>query len=126
MEQQGTGKRKLAAILSADVAGYSRLMGADEHATVHRLTAYRAVFADSITQHAGPVVDTAGDSGLAELASVVEVVQCAVELQRALADQNAQLPETRQMMFRIGVNLGDVIEQADGSINGRRPRRRSL
>jgi class 3 adenylate cyclase len=74
MEQQGTGKRKLAAILSADVAGYSRLMGEDEHATVHRLTAYRAVFADSITQHAGRVVDTAGDSALAEFASVVEAV----------------------------------------------------
>ena len=126
MEQQGTGKRKLAAILSADVAGYSRLMGEDEHATVHQLTAYRAVFADLITQHAGRVVDTAGDSVMAEFASVVEAVQCAVEIQRALADRNAQLPETRQMMFRIGVNLGDVIEQADGSINGRRPRRRSL
>jgi len=75
MEQQGTGNRKLAAIPSADVAGYSRLMGEDERATVHRFTAYRAVFADSITQHAGRVVDTAGDSALAEFASVVEVIR---------------------------------------------------
>src|SRR2546422_11099010 len=101
MEQQGTGKRKLAAILSADVAGYSRLMGADEHATVHRLTAYRAVFADSITQHAGPVVDTAGGSGLGEPASGVEGGQCAGEVPPAVADQNAQLPETPQVEFRI-------------------------
>ena len=71
----GTGNRKLAAIPSADVAGYSRLMGEDERATVHRFTAYRAVFADSITQHAGRVADTAGDSALAEFASVVEVIR---------------------------------------------------
>jgi len=111
-------KRKLAAILSADVAGYSRLMGADEEATVAALNACRAIFKDEIESRNGRVVDTAGDSVLAEFPSVVEAVRTAVEVQHALAHRNDGLPKDQQMLFRIGVNLGDVIEQDDGTIYG--------
>jgi adenylate cyclase len=110
--------RKLAVILSADVVGYSRLMGADEPATVQTLNAHRAVFKDLITAHQGRVVDTAGDSVLAEFASVVEAVSCAVAVQQALQTRNETLPPARRMHFRLGLNLGDVIAQADGSIYG--------
>jgi adenylate cyclase len=110
--------RKLAAILSADVAGYSRLMGEDEAATHGTLTAYREVFAQLIAQHQGRVVDTAGDSVLAMFDSVVEAVRCAADVQQALQARNEALPAARKMAFRVGVNLGDVIEQADGSIYG--------
>ena len=110
--------RKLAAILSADVAGYSRLMGEDEAATLATLTAYRQVFAQVTARHQGRVVDTAGDSVLAIFDSVVEAVQCATEIQRTLQARNETLPAARRMVFRVGVNLGDVIEQADGSIYG--------
>ena len=111
-------KRKLAAILSADVAGYSRLMGADEEATVATLNDCRAIFKTRIAEHHGRVVDTAGDSVLAEFPSVVEAVRTAIEVQDALARRNEVLPEDRRMLFRIGVNVDDVIEQADGSIYG--------
>ena len=111
-------KRKLAAILSADVVGYSRLMGADEEATVSALNDCRAIFKTSIAEHHGRVVDTAGDSVLAEFPSVVEAVRTAIEVQDALARRNEVLPEDRRMLFRIGVNVDDVIEQADGSIYG--------
>ena len=111
-------RRKLAAILSADVAGYSRLMGEDEAATLGTLTAYRAVFAQLIAQHQGRIVDTAGDSVLAMFDSVVEAVQCAADVQHGLRARNAALLAARRMAFRVGVNLGDVIEQADGSIYG--------
>jgi adenylate cyclase len=111
-------RRKLAAILSADVAGYSRLMGEDETATLGTLNTSRAVFRQLIAQHQGRVVDTAGDSVLAIFDSVVEAARCAAEVQRALGAKNEALPATRRMEFRIGVNLGDVIEQADGSIYG--------
>jgi len=110
--------RKLAAILSADVAGYSRLMGADEEATVAALNACRNIFKDEIKRRQGRVVDTAGDSVLAEFPSVVEAVRTAVQVQQALAQRNEGLPEDRRMEFRIGVNLGDVIEQDDGTIYG--------
>ena len=103
-------KRKLTAILSADIAGYSRLMGEDEEATVRTLTAHRQMMATSIQQHRGRVVDSPGDNLLADFASVVDAVQCAVEIQQVLKVRNAQLPENRKMVFRIGVNLGDVIE----------------
>jgi adenylate cyclase len=106
-------KRKLTAILSADVKSYSRLMGADEEATVRTLQAYKEVMASSIQHHRGRVVDTAGDSVLAEFASVVDAVQCAVEIQQVLRAKNAMLSETRRMEFRIGINLGDVIEEGD-------------
>ena len=106
-------KRKLAAILSADVKGYSRLMGADEEATVRTLEEYKEVMASSIQHHRGRIVGTAGDSVLAEFSSVVDAVQCAVEIQQVLRAKNALLPETRRMEFRIGINLGDVIEEGD-------------
>ena len=106
-------KRKLTAILSADVKGYSRLMGTDEEATVRTLQEYREVMASSIQHHRGRILDTAGDSVLAEFASVVDAVQCAVEIQQVLRAKNALLPEDRRMEFRIGINLGDVIEEGD-------------
>lgn len=106
-------KRKLAAILSADVAGYSRLMGEDEAATVRALETYRRVISDLIQQHRGRVVDSPGDNILAEFASVVDAVQCAVAVQKEIQARNLELPETRRMQFRIGINLGDVIEEED-------------
>jgi adenylate cyclase len=110
-------KRKLAAILSADVKGYSRLMGEDEIGTIRTLNAYKEVMTSLIQQHHGKVVDAPGDNLLAEFASVVDTVQCAVEIQKELKTQNSELPENRGMEFRIGVNLGDVIEQ-EGKIFG--------
>ena len=106
-------KRKLSAIFSADVEGYSRLMGDDEASTVRTLEAYRKVMADLIDQFRGRVVDSPGDNLLAEFGSVVDAVQCAVEIQEVLKAKNEELPENRKMMFRIGVNLGDVIEEGD-------------
>jgi len=101
-------QRRLAAILSADVKGYSRLMGEDEVATVRTLTAYREVMAALIRERSGRVVDATGDNVLAEFASVVDALECAVELQRELKSRNAQLPAPRRLEFRIGINLGDV------------------
>jgi adenylate cyclase len=109
--------RKLAAILSADVEGYSRLMDDNEEATVRTLTAYRNTITDLVEQARGRIVDTPGDNILAEFPSVVDSVNCAVEIQRELAEQNAELPANRRMEFRIGVNLGDVIEE-EGRIYG--------
>jgi len=106
-------KRKLSAILSADVKGYSRLMGDDEVATVRTLEAYRETIASMIQQYRGRVVDSPGDNLLAEFASVVDAVQCSVEIQQVLKAKNSELPEDRRMEFRIGVNLGDVIEEGD-------------
>jgi adenylate cyclase len=106
-------KRKLVAILSADVEGYSRLMGNDEASTIHTLTAYKEAMTAHINQNRGRVVDAPGDNLLAEFASVVNAVQCAVEIQRELAERNKELPEKRKMAFRIGVNLGDVVEEKD-------------
>lgn len=111
-------KRTLAAILAADVAGYSRLMGGDERATVAALNASREIFRHHIEGHSGRVVDTAGDSVLAVFDSVVEAVECALDVQRHIAAHNADTPEDRQMRFRIGINLGDIIEQDDGTIYG--------
>src|SRR5512139_1039202 len=110
-------KRKLTAILSADVKGYSRLMGGDEEGTLRMLNTYKEVMGSLIQQHRGRVVGTAGDSMLAEFASVVDAVQCGVEIQQVLRAKNALLPETRRMEFRIGINLGDVIEE-EGRIYG--------
>jgi adenylate cyclase len=101
--------RKLAAILSADVKGYSRLMGDDEAATVRTLTEYRSVITSTVARHGGRVVDAPGDNVLAEFSSVVGAVQGAVEIQQALQSRNAALPDSRRMQFRIGINLGDVI-----------------
>lgn len=110
-------KRKLSAILSADVKGYSRLMGDDEEATVRTLTTYRTAISDLVQQFRGRVIDTPGDNILTEFPSVVDAVNCAVEIQRELAERNAELPDNRKMEFRIGINLGDVIEE-DGRIYG--------
>ena len=101
--------RKLAAILSADVEGYSRLMGDDEAATVRTITEYREAIASTVTRHGGRVVDATGDNVLAEFSSVVDAVQGAVEIQGELRRRNAELPSSRRMPFRIGINLGDVI-----------------
>ena len=110
-------KRKLAAILSADVKGYSHLMGEDEEGTIRKLNAYVEAITGFILKHQGRVVGTAGDSVLAEFASVVDAVRCAVEIQEELKIRNSDLPENRKMEFRIGVNLGDVVEEG-GNILG--------
>jgi len=106
-------KRKLTAILSADVEGYSRLMGDDEEATVQTITAYREVITTLIQQHNGKVLDSPGDNLLAEFVSVVDAVQCAVAVQKEITARNAELPENRRMQFRIGINLGDVIQEEE-------------
>jgi len=106
-------KRKLTAILSADVKGYSRLMGEDEEATVRTITAHRKVIASVIEKYRGRVVDSPGDNILAEFVSVVDAVQSAVEIQEVVRAKNAELPEDRRMEFRIGINLGDVIQEGE-------------
>jgi adenylate cyclase len=106
-------KRKLTAILSADVKGYSRIMGEGEEATVRTLNVYKELMTNLIQQHHGRVVDAPGDNVLAEFGSVVDAVECAVEIQKELKTRNAELSENRRMEFRIGVNLGDVIEDGE-------------
>src|ERR1700747_3702971 len=102
--------RRLTAILAADVAGYSRLMGGDEEGTHERLTAHlRELVNPKIAEYRGRVVKNTGDGFLAEFPSVVDAVRCAAEVQRGMADRNAETPEDRRITFRIGVNLGDVI-----------------
>jgi adenylate cyclase len=106
-------ERKLAAILAADVVGYSRLMGVDEEATVRNLSASREVIDGLVAAHRGRVFGTAGDSVVAEFASPVEAVRCAVEIQDGIDERSADEPENRRMRFRIGVNLGDVVVMGD-------------
>src|SRR5262249_25964487 len=106
-------ERKLAAILCADVYGYSRLMGEDEEATLTTLTSHRRKIDKLIEEHHGRFVNSAGDSVLAEFASVVEAVNCATEIQSEIAAANANLPAERRMEFRIGVNLGDVMVEGE-------------
>jgi adenylate cyclase len=106
-------ERKLTAILCADVYGYSRLMGESEEATLRTLSAYRKIIDSLIENHRGRFVNSAGDSVLAEFASVVEAVNCAVEIQEMLRAENANLPLERRMEFRIGVNLGDVMVEGE-------------
>jgi len=106
-------KRKLTAILSADVKGYSRLMGEDEEATVRTITAHRKVITSVIQKYRGRVVDSPGDNILAEFVSVVDAVQSAVEIQEVVRAKNAELPDERRMEFRIGINLGDVIQEGE-------------
>src|SRR5712692_6380872 len=101
--------RKVAALLSADVEGYSRLMGEDEAATVQTLTLYRTVIQTQVQEHRGRVVDSPGDNVLADFASVVDAVQCAVAFQSELSIKNTALPSERRMKFRVGINLGDII-----------------
>jgi adenylate cyclase len=106
-------KRKLAAIVSTDVKGYSRLMSDDDVETVKSIKACRRIMAQKIEGHRGRVVDSPGDNLLSEFSSVADAVQCAVEIQVALHDRNQSLPRGREMEFRIGINLGDVIEDGD-------------
>ncbi len=112
MEPQGV-ERRLATILVADVVGYSRLMGKDEEATLGTLNAYREVIDKRVASHRGRVFGSAGDSVIAEFASPVEAVRCAVEIQQTLEKRNADLPEDRKMHFRIGINLGDVMVEGN-------------
>jgi TolB-like protein/class 3 adenylate cyclase/cytochrome c-type biogenesis protein CcmH/NrfG len=110
----GRVDRRLAAILAADVAGYSRLMGADEEGTLDRLKAHRRELVDpKVKERHGRIVKLTGDGALVEFPSVVDAVKCAVEIQRAMADRNAEYPEDKRIAFRIGVNLGDVIIDGD-------------
>jgi adenylate cyclase len=106
-------KRKLTAILSADAVGYSRLMEDDEEATVRTLTSYREVITTLIKQNNGMVIDSPGDNLLADFVSVVDAVQCAVSVQNEINARNENLPENRRMDFRIGINLGDVIQEGE-------------
>jgi class 3 adenylate cyclase len=101
-------ERKLAAILSADVVGYSRLMAEDEAGTIQTLTAYRNLISGLVNDHHGRVVDSPGDNLLAEFPNALDAVQCAVEVQGVLRVRNQSLAKQRQMLFRIGVHLGDV------------------
>jgi TolB-like protein len=117
MTQEGF-KRKLAAILSADVVGYSRLMGDDEESTIRTLTIYRSAMTALIQQHRGRVVDAPGDNLLVEFISAVDAVTGAVEIQRELAERNAELTDERKMHFRIGVNVGDVVEEKNRIYGG--------
>jgi len=109
----GEFKRRLAAILSADAVGYSRLMQENEEATIRTIKIFRLAIKVLVEDYRGHVVDSPGDNILAEFSSVVDAVNCAVEIQRELAERNAVLPENRRMQFRIGVNLGDVVEDGD-------------
>ncbi len=112
MSQEGF-KRKLIAILSADVVGYSRLMGDDEEATIRTLTAYRKMMTALIQHHGGRVVDSPGDNLLAEFASAVDAVQGAIVIQRELETRNAELPPYRQMEYRVGIKVGDVLAEGE-------------
>jgi adenylate cyclase len=112
MAQEGF-KRKLTTIFSADVVGYSRLMEDKEEATIQTLNTYRDSMSTLIQQHSGRVVDMTGDNLMAEFSSVVDAVKCAVETQKEIGERNADLPENRRMLFRIGVNLGDIVEEDD-------------
>jgi len=106
-------ERKLTAILSADVKGYSRLMGEDEEATIRTLTAYREVLTNLIQVHRGRVADSPGDNLLAEFVSAVDAVRCAVAIQQELKVRNTELPTQRRMEFRIGLNVGDVVVEGE-------------
>ncbi len=114
-----TEARKIAAILVADIVGYSRLMGAEEEATLERLRALRNdVFSPAIEAHGGRVVSRAGDGAVVEFRSVVEAVRCAIDITKGLAERNAPLPPERRIEIRTGIHLGDVIETQDGDLFG--------
>ena len=105
--------RKLRAILSADVKGYSLLMADDEAFTIKTLKEYRSIMSTQIEQHNGRVVDSPGDNILADFASIVDAVTCAVEIQKILKVKNEDLPNNKKLEFRIGVNIGDVVQDGD-------------
>src|ERR1700683_4070690 len=114
-----SGSRKLAAILAADVVGYSKLAGADEERTLARLRALRGDLIDpTIAVHHGRVVKRAGDGGIVEFRSVVDPVRCAMEIQNGMVERNAGLPPERRIEFRIGIHIGDVVEESDGDLMG--------
>jgi adenylate cyclase len=120
MEDRGQARleRRLAAILAADVVGYSRLIGADEEGTLERLKAVRFELVDpKIAEHNGRIVKTIGDGLLVEFASVVDALRCAVEVQRAMTARNAGMPEDRRIEYRIGITMGDIVVE-DGDIFG--------
>ena len=104
-----TQSRRLAAILAADIAGYSALVSADEEGTVRALKGHQAVVLPMVAQHGGRVIDTAGDGIMAEFGSVLNALKCALAIQTTMAERNADVPRARRMQFRIGINLGDVI-----------------
>ena len=114
-----TESRKLAAILAADVVGFSRLTGADEDRTLARLRALRSDLIDpTIAVHNGRVVKRTGDGAIVEFRSVVEAVRCGIEIQSSMSERNAGLPPERRIEFRIGIHLGDVVEESDGDLMG--------
>jgi class 3 adenylate cyclase/pimeloyl-ACP methyl ester carboxylesterase len=117
VDDNSSMKRRLAAILAADIAGYSRLMGEDEAATVRDLKGHQAVILPLVGRYDGRIIDTAGDGILAEFQSVINATECAVEIQTVMATRNEGVPESRRMRFRIGINLGDVIHD-DSRIYG--------
>src|ERR1700740_2516057 len=110
-------KRKIAAIFAADIAGYSRLVAEDEEETLRRLASYRGVTDDFIAKAGGRIFNTAGDAVLAEFPSAVEAVRCAIDIQESLRTRNMAYPPSRQMAFRIGITIGDVVER-DGDLLG--------
>ena len=113
------GTRKIAAILVADIVGYSRLAAADEDRTLSRLRGLRSDLIDpAIDAHRGRIVKQTGDGSLIEFRSVVDAVRCAIEVQNGLAERNAGLSPDRRIEFRVGIHLGDVVEEADGDLMG--------
>src|SRR5882672_9837471 len=114
MAKEGNIERRLAAILAADIAGYSRLMGQDEVATLRALKAHRRELVDpSIARHHGRIVKTTGDGMLVEFASIVDAVGCAVGIQRGMIDRNRAVPDGKRIVFRIGINVGDIMIDGD-------------
>jgi adenylate cyclase len=113
-----TTKHRLAAVVSADAVGYSRLMSEDEEATIAALGEAREIFRSRVAGHEGRVVDTAGDSVLAVFDSVIEALRCAIEIQDELRRRSENVPAARRMSFRIGVNVGELVEQTDGTVYG--------
>ena len=122
-------ERRLAAILAADVAGYSRLTGADEEGTLERLRTLRGELIDpAVNEHRGRIVKTTGDGFLVEFASVVDAVRCAIVVQRGMARRNTEVSVEKRILFRVGINLGDVVAEGDDLLGdgvnvGRSPRR---
>src|ERR1700733_9135438 len=111
--------RKIAAILVADVVGYSRLVGADEDRTLARLRALRSDLIDpAVATHRGRIVKRTGDGSLIEFRSVVDAVRCAIEVQNGMGERNEEVAPERRIEFRVGIHLGDVVEEADGDLMG--------
>src|SRR3954463_11417742 len=109
--------RKIAAILAADVVGYSRLAGSDEDRTLARLRSLRSDLIDpTIAVHHGRVVKRTGDGAIVEFRSVVDAVLCAIEVQNSMVERNAGVPEDRRIVFRIGIHIGDIVEESDGDL----------